>query len=99
MLSELTHESFERCLNQTFEVRGANVEPLELELVAVKVVGEPIAGVTTRHAFSLLFRGPRDRMLGQALYRFENELAGTLEFTIVPIGPDAEGLRYEAIFN
>ena len=99
MLSELTHATFEPCLDQTFVVRGDSADTLDLTLVAVTVVGDPIPGVTSRHAFSLVFRGPADRRLDQALYHFENETTGALEFTIVPIGPDSGGLRYEAIFS
>ena len=84
---------------RTFETRAENVAPLDLELVEVKVVADPIPGITDRHAFSLVFRGPRNRMLGQATYHFENETIGPLDFTIVPIGPDTEGLCYEAIFS
>ena len=100
MLSRLTHAHFEPCLNQVFQAHGEHADPPQsLELVEVNVIGEPIPGVTTRHAFSLIFRGPGDRMLRQATYRFENDTIGPLEFTIVPIGPDAKGLRYEAIFS
>jgi hypothetical protein len=99
VLSELTHATFEPCVGQTFVVRGESADTLDLTLVAVTVVADPIPGVTSRHAFSLIFRGPADRRLDQALYHFENETAGALDFTIVPIGPDSEGLRYEAVFS
>jgi hypothetical protein len=99
VLSRLTYESFEPRLNEMFEVHHASSEPRPLQLVEVNVIGKPIPGVTTRDAFSLVFRGPRDPMLGQATYRFENEKMGPLEFMIVPIGVDESGLRYEAVFT
>lgn len=102
MLSQLTHEQFEPCLKQTFRATEGPADPQDLELVEVTVVGEPIPDLTNRHAFSLIFEGPRDALLPQAIYRFENETLGPLEFMIVPIapiGPDERGQRYEAIFN
>ncbi len=99
MLSRLRHSHFEPCLNQVFQAHREHTDPQDLELVSVKVIRRPIPGVTTRHAFSLIFRGPGDRMLRQGTYRFENDTIGPLEFTIAPIGPDAKGLRYQAIFS
>ena len=40
-----------------------------------------------------------DVMLPQGTYKVEHEKLGTLEIFLVPIGPDKEGLCYEAIFN
>ena len=34
-----------------------------------------------------------------AIYRFENETIGSHEFMIVPLGPEQQHQRYEAIFN
>ncbi len=98
-LRELTHEYFEVGLNKVFRVSAGSGRALDLELVEVTVIGEPTAGVTSRHSFSLIFRGPADVLLPQSIYRFENEKVGVLEFMIVPIGPDERGLRYQAIFN
>ena len=99
MLAQLTHEQFEPCLGQTFKATGSAGEPQDLELVEVKVISQPIAGVTTRPGFALLFHGPADVILPQALSRFDNEALGSLEFMIVPLGPGDHCQRYEAIFN
>ena len=71
----------------------------DIELVEGKVIGDPIPGLAPRHSFSLLFHGPREALLPQAIYHFENETLGALEFVIVPLGPDQDHQRYEAIFN
>ena len=49
-------------------------------------------------SFRLEFLGPHQPMLPQATYafRFGDEAVGIF---IVPIGPDARGMRYEAVFN
>ena len=57
------------------------------------------AQLAARHSFSLLFHGPREALLPQAMDRFDNETIGSLEFMIVPLGPDEHNQRYEAIFN
>ena len=49
-------------------------------------------------AFRLAFRGPRDPVYPQAIYRLEAPgFAG--EIFLVPIAQDAAGTLYEAIFN
>ena len=86
-------------MNQTFRVTADDSSPQDIELVEVKIIGDPIPGLAPRHSFSLLFHGPRDALLPQAIYRFENQTVGSLEFMIVPLGPDQQHQRYEAIFN
>ncbi len=49
--------------------------------------------------FSIVFRGPGDILLPQAIYRVEHDQIGTFDLFIVPIGRDTAGLRYEAVFN
>ena len=51
------------------------------------------------YKYPLVFRGPRDTLLPQRIYRFEHESIGDLDVFIVPIGPDDEGMLYEAVFN
>jgi hypothetical protein len=52
-----------------------------------------------RTPFSLIFRGPPAVLLPQRIYRLEHATLGAFELFIVPLGPDAQGLRYEAIFT
>ena len=39
------------------------------------------------------------RFLPQGTYPMEHETLGRLEVFLVPLGPDAQGMRYEAVFN
>ena len=98
MLEHLTHESFRRHVDTPFRVEYAPAASATLTLVEVTVLGGG-AGAARRQPFSLLFRGPRAPVLPQRIYRLEHERMGALELFIVPLGPDAEGLRYEAIFT
>lgn len=49
--------------------------------------------------FSLVFRGPRQPILPQAIYPLDHPVLGRLEIFLVPIGYDDRGLRYEAVFT
>ncbi len=37
--------------------------------------------------------------LGQGTFDLEHDQIGSFALFLVPIGPDAEGMRYEAVFN
>ena len=52
-----------------------------------------------RPPFSLVFLGKDPRVLPQRLYRLEHEELGTLTIFLVPVGKDAEGVLYQAVFN
>lgn len=47
--------------------------------------------------FRLEFRGPRAPVLPQAIYPFSGS-GDALEIFIVPVGQDADGTLYEAVF-
>ena len=52
-----------------------------------------------RAPFRLIFRGPREAFFSQGILALEHAELGRLEIFLVPIGPDAQGMRYEAIFT
>jgi hypothetical protein len=52
-----------------------------------------------RTPFRLIFRGPREVFFSQGILALEHAELGRLEIFLVPIGPDAQGMRYEAIFT
>jgi hypothetical protein len=52
-----------------------------------------------RIPFSLLFLGPADPVLPQAIYDIEHPRLGLLDIFIVPIGKDEHGIRYQAVFS
>lgn len=103
MLDNLTRESFAPHLGSVFRLRLGPGETLEVELVEATALGggaRVSAGGprARREPFSLVFRGPRAPILPQRIYRMEHARMGAFDLFIVPIGPDAEGLRYEAVF-
>jgi hypothetical protein len=78
----------------------------QLELCEVTEVAQRNPG-QLRQPFSVLFHGPLEPVLPQAIYRLEHDRLGVLELFIVPIGPDepsgpetpSAAMRYEAVFS
>jgi|HubBroStandDraft_3_1064219.scaffolds.fasta_scaffold03992_6 hypothetical protein len=102
-LDALTAAAFTRHLHTIFRLQTGG-EPLPLELVEVQrasYADDPAAvgPAGRREPFNLLFRGPRSPYARQGTHRLEHDEIGTLEIFLVPVGPDAAGMRYEAIFT
>jgi pimeloyl-ACP methyl ester carboxylesterase len=93
-LETFTAETFSGHLGDSFRVYPDDSSTLELELVSATELGDG-----SGRPFSIVFRGPKDALLPQRTYRMEHEKIGAFDIFIVPIGPDDEGLLYEAIFN
>ncbi len=97
-LSNLTQEQFESHLTQPFQVKSFD-SPLTLVLVEVTKRGSFDPGIQKRHPFSLIFRGPMEPALPQMTYPLTHEVLGDLALFLVPVGPDNEGMCYEAVFT
>jgi hypothetical protein len=98
MLQDLTHTQFAGCLNERFRIH-ADTASFDVELIQAEALGPHHDGSARRESFSLVFRGPLQPVLPQRIYRLEHEGLGTLEIFLVPVGPDKDGMRYEAVFN
>jgi hypothetical protein len=97
-LGQLTRSDFAAHLNEPFRVWIAGATH-ELLLVEANALAAEEAAPTLRAPFSLVFSGPRGAALAQQIHRLEHSALGALELFLVPIEPDAVGLRYEAIFG
>ncbi len=98
MLDALTQDSFSPHLGTRFEVQLEG-RTLALELLEVKPYrgdGDTRRG---RQPFSVFFRGPRDVYLPQQIVPLHHEQMGKLEIFLVPVGLEADGYRYEAVFT
>lgn len=93
-LADLTLETFTPLVGDAFRI--AEPTAVELELAEATSAGQWPGG---RQPFRLLFRGPRDPLLAQSIYRLEHAELDPLEIFIVPIARDAEHTSYEAIFT
>ncbi len=101
-LEQLGFESFAGLVKTSFRVWVDDRDSLELELSAITPpriasAGGPNGG--TYESFTLEFRGPAERLLPQRIYRFESAAIGRFDLFIVPVGRDAGGTGYQAMFN
>ena len=102
----LQRSVFARHLGETFQVGGASISPVAVRLTRVGDLPARAyqrasynSSVDQEHCFSLLFRGPADRPLGQGTYRFEHGQFGSFSLFIVPMVAVRGTQYYEAIFN
>jgi hypothetical protein len=95
VIEELTRDTFARQLNSRFRVERNGAGAVTLELVEA---GE-VRSSGRSETFSILFRGPPDVFLPQAIYRFEHDAIGAFDLFIVPIRRDQDGVCYESLFN
>ena len=88
-------ELFTENLNSNFFLAQEGSEQIVLELVELK------NGYSDRlsEAYSLLFRGPAAFVLPQRLYPLRHAALGEFDLFLVPVGKDAAGAYYEAVFN
>jgi hypothetical protein len=78
------------------------IESFEATLIAVDELGSRPRGDAAsepRRPFSIVLRGPKQAQHPQGTYRVEHEKMGSFDIFLVPIGPDAEGMQFEAVFN
>jgi hypothetical protein len=107
MAAELTQQTFEAYLDQTFHIDLEHPTPIDLTLIEVKQFTvspmdgryKAIKAGEKRVPFALLFRGSRDLPLPQRIYPFVHPEMGAFDMSIVPVGIDDEGRFYEAVFN
>jgi uncharacterized protein DUF6916 len=97
-VGSLTVEQFVPRLNETFRLRH-DASIVDLVLVQAAALGGSQGSRPGRRPFSLIFRGPRAPVLSQRTYALEHPHMGAMDLFIVPIGPDRDGMRYEAIFT
>jgi hypothetical protein len=94
-LDMLHYEDYEPHLNSKFTVRLQNDSTMDLELTQV----EEKSPSPRQEQFALTFRAPLDAPLEQQIFNLHHEQLGDGLVFLVPIGKDAEGITYEAVFN
>ncbi len=103
MIETLTVDHFAGHMDEPFAIDlGTDfpgLEPLVLTLIKAEPIESSQDLEERRAPFSAVFRGPAEPQLAQGIYTLDNETLGRLEIFLVPIGPDDEGMRYEAVFN
>lgn len=72
---------------------------LQVTLVEASSLREVQGAGQRSRQFSLVWRGPPQARLAQRIYTVSHPQLGTMELFLVTIGPDDEGMRYEAVFT
>src|SRR5690242_15009113 len=99
MLEAFTLATFAERLGESFRAHPDVGPPLTVELIEATDLSGGKPPADHRAPFSIVFRGPLTPLLPQKIYRLEHDALGAFELFIVPIGPDAHGMRYEAVFG
>lgn len=97
MPDRLELATFQPCVGDTFGVEtGGGL--LELTLTEA-TAGQWQPEGKTAFAFELIFTGPREPILPQAIYRMTHPDLGGVEIFIVPLKSEDEGTTYQAVFS
>jgi hypothetical protein len=97
----LTYDDFAGRLSEQFDVSAGEGPSVPMVLIEATESSEPGGqgpDGQQRAQFSLVFRGPATQFLPQRTYAITHAALGELDLFLVPLGPDAEGMRYEAAF-
>lgn len=97
MLDTFTIDTFTPRLGELFRVVVDEKWEMQTRLTAVERLGG--GDDRTRTPFSLVFHAAPDAVVPQQIYRVENENMEPFELFLVPIQPDPQGMRYQAIFT
>ena len=92
---ELNSRVFSECLGSVFQLQVPGQDPIPLDLIDVSEKDNS----PRLEQFSVIFRDPGRRYLPQAIYELDHEKLGRIELFLVPIGPDEEGMCFQACFN
>lgn len=103
MLETFTAQTFAPYVGETFLLIADDSPPAELKLVSVTDLqtrsSGKAGGEQVRLPFSLLFKGQSDLHLPQRIYHLEHKELGAMDIFLVPVGPEAHEMRYEAVFG
>jgi hypothetical protein len=94
-LDSLHFEDYAPHVNSMFAAQTNNGATIELELTRV----EEKSPSPRQEQFVLTFRAPIGAPLEQQIFTLQHEQLGSGAMFLVPIGKDADGVIYEAIFN
>jgi hypothetical protein len=100
-LEILTVDDFHPRVGDRFRIRADTESGIDAELIEARALGDPdrSPGRGRRTPFALLFRTALKGALPQRIYAVEHAEMGPYDIFLVPVGPDAVGMVYEAIFT
>ena len=102
MANEISYERFSQHQGETFVISREDIGQVETVLIQVDDLrreGDQRPLEIRSDSFSMLFKAPRDKMLGQGMYLVTHKEMESHNLFLVPIEPDAESCYYESIIN
>lgn len=96
-LASVTKETFDPHTGSRFTMHVGAEQSLQVELLETEAIRSPPNA--KRPSFVLRFRSKERSHVPQQIYTLDHDQLGTLEIFLVPLGPDAVGMIYEAIFS
>ena len=94
-LDNWTHAAFSKQIQTTFRMDHPEWGEIALELVSVSDLRE----TPRQRMYSLLFRGPLETPFQQGSFPLAHDAMGQAILFLVPVAREADGFRYEAVFN
>lgn len=91
-------DMFEPLVGQDFRIVVDGGELVATLIEACSLREAQGAGRLSRQ-FSLVWRGPPGAVLDQGIYRVLHPALAPQDLFLVCLGPDAHGMRYEAVFT
>ena len=98
MCERPTLKQFADCVGAKFKTQVSEEQTVWMELIEATSLA-PAQSLGSGEPFSLVFLADSADAMPQRIYCLRHERLGTLEMFLVPIGPNHQGMRYEAIFN
>ncbi len=95
-LNELPADDFEALVDQTVTLSW---DTGGLDCRVESVWRSPYPTGRNLPGFSVFLRGPADRPLEQGVYSVRHPSHGELHLFLTPVARDAQGMRYEIVFN
>lgn len=97
MLQDFTVDTFLPLVGRAFRVIVDERQYMPAELIDVASWGDTSDG--KRQPFTLTFRADAAHHIPQATYTVDTEGMEPFPLFLVPVKPEADGTRYEAVFS
>ena len=95
---QLVLEDFADKVGTIFAIAEEDVPAIALTLETAEPLKTSVPS-GSRPPFSLTFLSQDTPVLPQRIYRLEHEGLGAVGVFLVPVGKDARGVSYQAVFN
>ena len=99
MPDSFTIEKFMPHVGEVFHVIVSETHELKVLLTEIAALASDDSPLRKRQPFALVFHAPGVAYVPQLTYRVEKPGLEPFDCFLVPIGPDENGMRFEAIFT